>query len=416
MRKILIVGAGQSGLHLAHGLLNHGYDVTVITGQTSGEIRTGRPSITQLTYPTVLEYERELRLDFWSAQAPQVEKMKLHAFPSRSFEPLTVPGRFDGYTVSVDRRVKMADWLEYFEDCGGKVVIHGVTLSDIDYFSRMFDLVVVAVGHGELGALFDTDRDRFSGARRRTVAQAHIYDVAPDPGEDEAIGWAASSADAGNIWIMPVLTAQGPCHSLFVVNRQGGVMDDWPARLPPKEQWGRMQDLLRKYVPNYYERVAEAELVDDSSTLLSRFTPQVRKPVGVLPSGGRVLGISDVVITSDPFAGQGWNNSSRCAKSYLESILAHGDRPFDEAFMTEMFERFWEYGKDAEQWSEVIATFWEAEPAPHIQAVLEAATVYPEIGDRWMRGWDDPSDYHEWLYDPDGAWAYLDRVKQANGH
>jgi 2-polyprenyl-6-methoxyphenol hydroxylase-like FAD-dependent oxidoreductase len=74
MRKILIVGAGQSGLHLAHGLLSSGYDVTLITGRTSTELRTGRPSITQLTFPTVLEYERELGLDFWSADVPRIER------------------------------------------------------------------------------------------------------------------------------------------------------------------------------------------------------------------------------------------------------------------------------------------------------------------------------------------------------
>ncbi|WP_067970877.1 styrene monooxygenase/indole monooxygenase family protein [Nocardiopsis trehalosi] len=412
MRKILIVGAGQSGLHLAHGLLSHGYDVTVITGQTSTEIRTGRPSITQLTYPTVLDYERELHLDFWSSQAPQIDKAKLHGYPSGGADPLVVAGRFDGYTVSVDRRVKMADWLEYFEDCGGKVVIHGVTLSDLDYFARMFDLIVVAVGHGELGALFDTDRGRFSGARRRVLAQAHIYDVAPDPGEPESIGWVGSSADAGNIWFFPILTSEGPCHSLFVAARRGGPMDGWlgPHRPTPAAQLDGMRALLREHAPEYFERVRDAELVDGNSRLIESIEPKVRNPVGTLPSGGRVLGISDVVITSDPFAGQGWNNSTRCAKSYLESILAHGDRPFDEEFMRRTFDRFWSYGYDAELWAETISSYWESPPAAHFQEVLGAASVYPEVGDRWIRGWNYPPDYHEWLYDEAGARKYLAEV------
>ena len=39
MRRIAIVGAGQSGLQLGLGLLDTGYDVTMITNRTADEIR-----------------------------------------------------------------------------------------------------------------------------------------------------------------------------------------------------------------------------------------------------------------------------------------------------------------------------------------------------------------------------------------
>jgi cation diffusion facilitator CzcD-associated flavoprotein CzcO len=45
MRKIAIMGAGQSGLHLAIRLLKSGYDVTIISERSAGEIfneKTGR--------------------------------------------------------------------------------------------------------------------------------------------------------------------------------------------------------------------------------------------------------------------------------------------------------------------------------------------------------------------------------------
>ena len=42
MRKILVVGAGQSGLQLALGLQSHGYEVTLMSNRTADEIRTGR--------------------------------------------------------------------------------------------------------------------------------------------------------------------------------------------------------------------------------------------------------------------------------------------------------------------------------------------------------------------------------------
>jgi 2-polyprenyl-6-methoxyphenol hydroxylase-like FAD-dependent oxidoreductase len=48
MRKILIVGAGQAGLQLAHGLLlAGGYEVTVMSQRPAGEIRQGRVTSTQ---------------------------------------------------------------------------------------------------------------------------------------------------------------------------------------------------------------------------------------------------------------------------------------------------------------------------------------------------------------------------------
>lgn len=415
MRKILIVGAGHSGLHLAHGLLDHGYDVTVITSQTSTEIRTRRPAITQFTPPTALEHEREHNLDFWSSQAPRLENFKMLLYADPSSGPLGFTGRIGDpgqYAVSVDRRVKIADWLEYFEDRGGKVVIHGVTVTDLDYFSRMFDLVVVAVGGGELGELFDSDSSRFSAARPRVLAQAYVNGVEHGPGEGEEIGWVGTSAESGNsVVLMPMLTSDGPCHSLFLGDKRGGTIDVWEDRPAPEEQLRRMKDLLRKYTPEFYERCKDAELVSNDSTLIEHLTPQVRTPVAALPSGGIVLGISDVVITVDPFSFQGWNNSIRCAESYLRSILDHGDRPFTRETLTTMFDRFWEYGLPVQRFTETLSSLWDQELPDYYQELLGATVKYPEVANRWIAGWNYPPDYANWLFDPEAARTFVAEVK-----
>jgi hypothetical protein len=420
MRKILIVGAGHAGLHLAHGLLTEGYDVTVITGQSSMEIRTGKPSVSQFTFPTALNYEREHNLDLWSALSPQIRNQRVHLYPPGNEAVRTFSGRTgtgNDYSVSVDRRVKMADWLEYFEDRGGKVVIHGVTVTDLDYFSRMFELIIVAVGHGELGQLFDYDESRFSGARPRSIAQAQIFDVWPWDGDDENIGWAASAAEAGNIIFIPILTQEGPCHNLLMVDKRGGPMDAWPDRPGPEEQLRRMKDLLRQYAPEYFERAKDAVLSDGrNSTLVEELTPQVRNPVGVLPSGGRVLGMADVVVTMDPYVGQSWNNSTRCAKAYLESIIEHGDREFDEAFLVRTFDRFWEFGLHNQLWSEMNSTLWDSgDLPPYFYDLLDAARDFPEVADRWIQGWDYPPDYGTWLLDPDRAMQFIAEVRARSG-
>ena len=41
MRRIMIVGAGQSGLLLALGLQKDGYDVTVVADRHAEAVRTG---------------------------------------------------------------------------------------------------------------------------------------------------------------------------------------------------------------------------------------------------------------------------------------------------------------------------------------------------------------------------------------
>ena len=71
-RKILIVGAGQSGLQLAHGLLQHGYQVTLMSARTADEIRDGRVMSTQAMFDAALQHERDLGLSFWE-EAPHFD-------------------------------------------------------------------------------------------------------------------------------------------------------------------------------------------------------------------------------------------------------------------------------------------------------------------------------------------------------
>lgn len=73
MRKILVVGAGQSGLQLALGLQTKGYEVTLMSNRTADEIRTGRVMSTQCMFDTALRHERDLQINFWEQQAPKIE-------------------------------------------------------------------------------------------------------------------------------------------------------------------------------------------------------------------------------------------------------------------------------------------------------------------------------------------------------
>ena len=50
MRRIAIVGAGQSGLQLGLGLLDTGYEVTIVTNRTGDEIRQGKVMSSQCMF------------------------------------------------------------------------------------------------------------------------------------------------------------------------------------------------------------------------------------------------------------------------------------------------------------------------------------------------------------------------------
>jgi 2-polyprenyl-6-methoxyphenol hydroxylase-like FAD-dependent oxidoreductase len=73
MRKINIVGAGQSGLQLAIGLLKNGYDVTVYSDRTPEQIYHGSVMSTQCMFDSSLQTERDLGLNLWDDECPAIE-------------------------------------------------------------------------------------------------------------------------------------------------------------------------------------------------------------------------------------------------------------------------------------------------------------------------------------------------------
>ncbi|HSQ14759.1 MAG TPA: FAD-dependent oxidoreductase, partial [Candidatus Binatia bacterium] len=62
MRKIAIVGAGQAGMVLAFGLLDKGYDVTVLESRTAEQIEHGPILSTAMVFDRQLDTERRLGL------------------------------------------------------------------------------------------------------------------------------------------------------------------------------------------------------------------------------------------------------------------------------------------------------------------------------------------------------------------
>ncbi|MFL6053186.1 MAG: styrene monooxygenase/indole monooxygenase family protein [Actinoallomurus sp.] len=408
MRKILIIGAGQSGLQLALGLNAEGYDVTVMSARTPEEIRNGRVMSTQVIFGPNLRLERERGLNQWERETPRIQGLQVTVAGPPGNAALTFKAPLDEYAQSVDQRVKMAGWLELFESRGGKVIYHSVMTSDLEGLAAQYELTIIAAGKGELVELFDRDASRSPFDRpQRTLAVIYVHGMAPRPGGSPAphIGINVTPG-IGELFTIPAYTTSGPCDILFWEAVPGGPLDRWERLLNPKEHLERSLELMREYVPWEYERCAAVEPTDARSALVGAYTPVVRHPVGEVSTTTAVLGMADVVVANDPIAGQGANNAVRCAAIYLQSILARGAQPFDRAWMQQTFDAYWDYARHVTNFSNALLG-----PLPeHVQKILGTATQNPTVAHRFAYGYANPTDFENWLMDPAKSEAYLASV------
>lgn len=234
MRKILIVGAGQSGLQLALGLQSQGYEVTLMSNRTADEIRGGRVMSTQCMFHTALQHERDLQINFWESQAPRIEGLGVsvaapgsHESPEGSQRAIDWVGMLDGYAQSVDQRVKMAGWMETFAQRGGQLVIHGAAVSDLDFFASRYDLTLVSAGKGELVSMFGRDASRSPyDAPQRALAVAYVHGMGPRPEHPDFDAVRCNLVPGvGELFVMPTYTTSGRADILFWEGIPGGPLD-----------------------------------------------------------------------------------------------------------------------------------------------------------------------------------------------
>ncbi|MFD1212768.1 styrene monooxygenase/indole monooxygenase family protein [Arthrobacter sp. GCM10027362] len=407
-RKITIVGAGQSGLQLGIGLLGAGFAVTIVSNRTPDQIRNSRVASSQCMFGQALSHERALDLDLWP-DAPAVDGISFTIpHPGQAGEKaFSWSHRLDAPAQSIDQRVKMPEFMQVFEDRGGRFVFEDAGLGELERYAAGSDLVLVAAGKGEIARMFERDEARCTYDQpQRALALTYVNGLQPRP--DYSAVCFNLIPGVGEYFVFPALTTTGPCEIMVFEGVPGGPMDRWQG-LTPAEHLAHSRQILETFLPWEAERARNVELTDDLGVLQGRFAPTVRKPVATLPSGRAVLGLADVVVLNDPITGQGSNNASKCAASYLRSIIAHGDRAFDEEFMRRTFETYWDYARHVAQWTNAML----APPPEHAVRLLGAAAAHPEIARRFANGFDYPPDFQDWFMDPDKARRYLAEVQGA---
>lgn len=398
MRRIAIVGAGQAGLQLAAGLLAKGYHVTLATNRSGEEIRNGKVMSSQCMFHTALQTERDLGLNFWEDECPAVEGIGLTVpHPEKPGEKLfSWEARLERYAQSVDQRVKMPVWMEEIVRRGGEVLIQDVGLPELEKLAASHDLVLLAAGKGEIVNLFPRDAERTTFQQpQRALALTYVKGMTPkSPFSRVAFNLIPG---VGEYFAFPALTTSGPCEIMVFEGVPGGPMDCWQGVQSPEQHLEKSLEIVRRYAPWEAERCRSVELTDANGFLSGRFTPMVRKPVLELPSGRRVFGMADALVVNDPITGQGSNNAAKCTRIYLDSIVAHGDQPFTDAWMRETFERYWSYAEHVVRWTNTMLV----PPAPHMLDLLAAASQSRTLASTIANGFDDPRNFAPWWFDAD---------------
>lgn len=411
MAKITIVGGGQSGLQLGIGLVQGGYDVTIVSDRTPDEIRDGRVTSSQCMFANALDNERALGVDFWEDECPPVEGIGV-AVPHPELageKAIDWAARLDRVAQSVDQRIKFPRWMEHFASIGGDLVFETAAVDDLERYATASDLLIVAAGKGDIVRLFERDAERSTfDEPMRALALTYVTGMTPRP-EFSAVCFNLVPG-VGEYFVFPALTTSGPCEIMVFEGVPGGPMDCWADVTSPTEHLARSKWILETFMPWEAERNRASELTDANGVLAGRFPPTVRKAVGRLPSGAVALGMADAVLLNDPITGQGSNNASKGAALYLRRILDRGEGPFDEGWMTETFDELWNgYAEKVVTWTNALLT----PPPPHVLNLLGAAGQFPVIASRFANGFDDPRDYFEWFMDPAKADAYLAEVAAA---
>ena len=409
MRKILVVGAGQSGLQLAIGLLSEDYDVTLVDPRNPDQIRTGRVMSTQCLFGPALRRERRHGLAFWDDEAPEVTGVGVRVAERRGGPVPEVDwvGRLDEPARSVDQRIKLASWLELFVQGGGRFLRHRVGREELEVLGAEYDLVVVAAGRGELAGILprDTRRSHFKGPQRR-LALAYV-----SGGEEHPDGGVLSRTvvpGAGEAFTLPTLSLNGPCHAVMVEAVPGGPLDRPLAEgATGDDVLAGLLDVLRRYAPWEYERFSRAHLADPMAALYGGYAPVVRDPVARMPGGALVWGMADSVVANDPITAQGANMASLCADVYRRAIVDHGDRPFDEAFMRGAFGTYWHSARQVTAWSRVMLS-----GPPHVWELYRLAERHRPTADRFANSFSDPTGLIDWFLHPERALEYVDGVRR----
>ncbi|MEU0545873.1 styrene monooxygenase/indole monooxygenase family protein [Nocardia sp. NPDC005978] len=352
-RSAAVIGAGQTGVTAALGLLDAGFEVTLYSDRDQRALRDDVPATgTALEFGETQQAEAALGLDTYTARAPRHTGLSVRIAGPQREELIQFDGHFEGYAgVAVDTRLKADERLTAFHERGGRFVVEQITPESLDAIAAAADLTLVATGRGGLSDLFPVDESRSPyTAPQRSLLTVTVTGL----GHDESVfahrsraGGAHSGfsilADQGEGWWGPYLHKDaGPSWAFLGWARPGS---EWEKRFGTADSAESalrvVRDLYRDHIDWDLPEVLAAEVIADDphSWLKGAVRPVVRAGAGHTAGGHPVASLGDTSAAYDPIAGQGAQSGLIQAQRLVAAAAVH-DGPFDAEWITGQYQAF----------------------------------------------------------------------------
>lgn len=402
MRKIAIIGAGQAGLHLGMGLVDAGYTVTLFSDRTPEAIQNGRPMGTPVLFPDTLQLERNLGLNFWDEASPDCVRFRSEICDPQGNAIIAFSCDLEQPWQGVDQRLKFSTWMQEFVKRGGELVIQTTTPEDLEKHVQSYDLVVVTAGRGAFSTLFERDDQKSKHDRPGRYVVSLIAAGLKGDAIDLHTARMTGIPGIGEIIQIPFYANGKLATALAFEACLGEAMDQFSQAQSGRELLEIGKTVVQQLKSDYHDAIKDLELVDEQAWVRGAIVPIVRHPVGRLSSGAVVMGIGDVVLLHDPIAGQGANNATKMAHLVKQRIVEHGDQCFDESWIQQVFDEFWNYVQHSRRLTDCLLT-----PPDHLPELMMAMAENPDILKDYLQGFNHPPSLSAWFFEPEVARNYL---------
>lgn len=405
-RSAAVIGAGQTGVTAALGLLDNGFDVTLYSDRDQSALRDDVPATgTALIFGNAQRAEDSLGLDTYLGTAPTSTGQSVRVVggsgPDHT-EDIAFDASFDGFVgVAVDTRLKADDRLTLFRQRGGRFVVEAVDPTRLDSIAADVDLTLVATGRGGLSSLFPIDAERTVYDRpQRTLLALTVAGLpygpevfahrSPAGGRHNAF---TVVSDQGDSWLGPYLHKDaGPSWAFLGWARPDS---DWDRRFAgvhsATSALQTIVELHRDYIDWDLPEVTEFKVIDEDphSWLTGAVTQVVRSGVGHTAGGHPVAALGDTAVSFDPIAGQGAQGGLVQAAALIHKAATH-DGPFDTDWLTTTFEEFYRQRARAAQ---LVTRLFLADPefAEYGGLFFAAASGSASFASKLFGLLDDPS-------------------------
>lgn len=388
MKRIGIVGAGISGLHLGLWLREYGIDTTIYSEKSSAQVLEGPLRNIVLRNGCTRERERALRINHWDERAPDLGQLSL----TITGTPINFAGTLAPPSNVVDMRIYCARLLDDFSARGGQVVIGTLATSDLEELSTRHDLVVVASGRGGFSNLFErvAEHSPFDEPQRLVIAGFYQGIRNRDPLGFEVV----ISRGHGEILVFPAFSFESGVTGIGIEAARGGdftSLADVKYATDPQTFEQRVLDILHDHAPTVFERVnvSEFTVARPQDVGYIAITPAVHRGYRCLGNGRHVVALGDAHVVMDPITGQGANKAVHEAATLASAIRDASE--FGEGFCREIEEMTCRYALPVSD----ACNARLRPPAPHVQRLLGAAARHQALADLYGFGFNHPDKYWE---------------------